>query len=69
MRILDIMDETVGGFGLVLTATLIAVTFTWLLDDELLRREIGWGSRLIFPMVKYAVPAVLALTLATRAFL
>ncbi|MCR3883661.1 sodium-dependent transporter [Methanotrichaceae archaeon M04Ac] len=68
IRILDIMDETVGGFGLVLTATLIAVTFTWLLDDELLRREIGRGSRLILPMVKYAVPAVLALTLATGAF-
>ena len=68
IRILDIMDETVGGFGLVLTATLIAVTFTWLLDDELLRREIGWGSWLILPMVKYAVPAVLALTLATGAF-
>jgi NSS family neurotransmitter:Na+ symporter len=68
IRILDIMDETVGGFGLVLTATLIAVTFTWLLDDELLRREIGRGSRLILPMVKYAVPAVLALALATGAF-
>lgn len=69
MRILDIMDETVGGFGLVLTATLIAVTFTWLLDDRLLHKEIGMGSRFVLPMVKYAVPVVMALTLATRAFL
>ena len=69
MRILDIMDEVVGGFGLVLTATLIAVTFTWLLDDRLLHKEIGAGSRFVLPIVKYAVPAVMALTLGMKLIL
>ena len=56
VRVLDIMDDTVGGLGLVLTATLIAVTFTWFMDGRALAEEMGRGRRLALPIAKYAVP-------------
>jgi len=69
VRVLDIMDETVGGLGLVLTATLIAVTFTWFIDGRALAEEMGRGRWLALPIAKYAVPAVMAMTLLARALL
>jgi len=69
MRVLDIMDETVGGLGLVLTATLIAVTFTWFMEGGDLAEEMGRGRRVALPIAKYAVPAVMAMTLLAWALL
>ena len=69
VRVLDIMDETVGGLGLVLTATLIAVTFTWFIDGRALAEEMGRGRWLALPIAKYAVPAVMAMTLLARVLL
>jgi len=62
-RILDLMDETVGNSGLILTALLIAVTFTWFTEREALSREIGRGSMIILAVTRYTVPVVLALVL------
>ena len=69
VRVLDIMDETVGGLGLVLTATLIAVIFTWFMDGRGLSEEMGRGSRVALSIAKYAVPAVMATTLLARTLL
>ncbi|NPV63578.1 MAG: sodium-dependent transporter [Methanotrichaceae archaeon] len=65
IRILDLMDETLGGLGLMLTASLIAVTFAWSLDQGVLCKEIGTGSSVVLPVTKYIVPVVLAILLLT----
>ena len=67
IRVLDFMDETVGTLGLPVTALLLAVTFTWFLSRDVLVQEIGPGlARVIHPLCKFVIPAVLIITTAAR---
>ncbi len=67
IRVLDFMDETIGTLGLPITALLLAVTFTWFVPKEVLAGEIGPGiARLVHPICKFIIPAVLLLTTVAR---
>ncbi len=67
LRVLDLMDETIGTLGLPVTALLLAVTFTWFLPREILVREIGArAARYVFLVCKYLIPAILIATTAAR---
>ncbi|KUG20469.1 MAG: sodium-dependent transporter [Methanomicrobiaceae archaeon] len=68
IRILDIMDDTLGTLGLPISALMTAVVFTWFFREEVFPAgEYGSGLlRLVYPICKYAVPAVLTLTIAAR---
>ena len=67
IRVLDFMDETVGTLGLPVAALLLAVTFTWFLSRDVLAGEIGpLLARIIYPLCKFVIPAVLFVTTAAR---
>jgi neurotransmitter:Na+ symporter, NSS family len=71
-RILDLMDETVGTLGLPITALITAVIFTWFLDRDVLDSQTGGKNgimRLIFPAVKYMIPAVLVVVTLSKILL
>jgi NSS family neurotransmitter:Na+ symporter len=71
IRWLDIMDDTVGTMGLILTAVLISVSFSWLLDKTRLSAVIGDASPfgwMIRPLSRYIIPSVLLLALGFRLF-
>jgi len=59
-RILDLMDETVGSYGLPLAGVLISVVFSWYLDKKEITSEIGerWGG-IVIMLTRYVVPVVL----------
>ena len=63
IRVLDLMDNFLGNIGLVVTALLISITFTWLLERDALKQEIGRGSWIVLAITRYAVPLVLTLIL------
>jgi NSS family neurotransmitter:Na+ symporter len=65
VRVLDVVDESVGTVGLLLTALGIAVCFAWLQPAGRLRGQIGGG--VTFYLARYVSPAVLCVVLATRA--
>lgn len=67
IRVLDFMDETVGTLGLPVAGILLAVAFTWFVPRDVLSHEIGNGlSRVVHPLCRYVIPAVLLLTTAAR---
>ena len=69
IRILDLLDETVGTMALPVTALLIAVVFTWYAGRGLLEKEMGsepgW-LKVVYPVTKYLAPAVLGLITMAR---
>ena len=62
LRILDLMDETVGTMGLPIAAFLVAFIFKWFMKYDVLNVMTGtaevWLSSLNI-LIKYAIPAVL----------
>lgn len=60
IRILDLLDGTVGSYGLPLAGVLISVVFSWYLDRRDIELEIGegWG-RVVIVLTRYVVPLVL----------
>jgi NSS family neurotransmitter:Na+ symporter len=71
IRWLDIMDDTVGTMGLLLTAILISVSFSWILEKSRFGEVMGGPShmhRLIRPLTRYLIPAVLLVALGVRMF-
>jgi NSS family neurotransmitter:Na+ symporter len=67
IRVLDFMDETVGTLGLPIAALLLAIVFTWFLPRTVLADEIGQRSaRLIHPLCRFVIPALLIVTTAAR---
>jgi NSS family neurotransmitter:Na+ symporter len=71
IRWLDVMDDTVGTMGLILTAILISVSFSWILEKTRFWTVIGDTSpiyRLIRPLTRYIIPAVLLTALGFRLF-
>jgi NSS family neurotransmitter:Na+ symporter len=70
--LLDIMDETVGTFGLQISAILLAVTFTSFLSSDIFFSELGNPTRMnriIFFLCKYVIPAALLLTIGMQLFM
>jgi NSS family neurotransmitter:Na+ symporter len=71
IRWLDLMDDTVGTLGLILTAILISVSFSWLLDKDRFATVIGDRTlflKLIRPFTRYVIPFVLIFALGFRLF-
>ena len=66
-RILDLLDVTVGTIGLPIAALLIAITFRWLTDDDILAGQVhlsdGW-LRILRNLTKYVIPIALLLITA-----
>lgn len=63
--VLDFMDNTLGTFGLPIAALTMVVAFRWLLRRDLLALQIPglWDKlllRLLLPLTKFAIPAVLS---------
>ncbi|MFA5295605.1 MAG: sodium-dependent transporter [Methanoregulaceae archaeon] len=67
--VLDLMDEIFGTFGLSVSGLLIAVTFSWFVDPEVI-----WGDtsrlsllmRLVVPLCRYVIPAALVIVIVFR---
>ncbi|MCQ8894668.1 MAG: sodium-dependent transporter [Methanolinea sp.] len=67
IKVLDFMDETVGTLGLPLAAVVLAVSFSWFVPRDVLDREIGRPiARIVHPLCKYVIPAVLLVTNLAR---
>jgi NSS family neurotransmitter:Na+ symporter len=69
VKILDFMDETVGTLGLPIAAILLSVSFAWFLPRETLESALGGKtgvSRVIIPLCRYVIPAVLIMTTIAR---
>jgi NSS family neurotransmitter:Na+ symporter len=69
IRWLDVVDDTVGTMGLLLTAVLISVSFSWILDQSRFQGIIEGTSRihrLIRPLTRYIIPALLLVALGFR---
>jgi len=64
VRVLDLMDESVGALALPITATLIAVVFVWFQDEEALASQIGTG--VVRTLAKFVIPVVLVAVTALR---
>lgn len=54
---LDVLDVSVGNYGLPLAAIAIVAVFAWGQDEAVLREQLG--DTVVLPIVKYAVPVVL----------
>jgi NSS family neurotransmitter:Na+ symporter len=67
-RILDLMDVSVGTIGLPIAALLVAITFRWFVDDDVLAGQTNLSGRwlwLLSALTKYVIPiALLAITVA-----
>lgn len=67
IRILDLMDETVGTLGLPLAGVVMAVAFTWFLPREILEEQAGRrAGEAVFLLCRYVIPPVLILTTVAR---
>jgi NSS family neurotransmitter:Na+ symporter len=66
-RILNLMDVTVGTIGLPIAALLVAITFRWLIDDDVLAGQVHLSERWLRTLsilTKYVIPAALLLITA-----
>lgn len=66
VKILDFMDETLGTYGLPITALIVAVVFTWFVPRTVLQSEVDDSKKwvnVIYPITKYVIPVVLIITL------
>jgi len=71
-KILDLMDETLGTYGLPITALLTALIFTWFLKKKVLDAELEGAKRwvtFVYPIAKYVIPPVLVITIAAKLLL
>jgi len=69
VRVLDLMDDSLGTYGLLLTAFITAVVFAWFLDKRILIDELKDSKRLtsvVYPAVKYFIPVILVITLLSK---
>ncbi|MFY9800201.1 MAG: sodium-dependent transporter, partial [Methanoregula sp.] len=69
VKILDLMDETVGTLGLPIAAILLLISFAWFLPRKTLKAAFGGENsivRWIIPLCRYVIPAVLIMTTIAR---
>jgi NSS family neurotransmitter:Na+ symporter len=67
--VLDLMDEVFGTFGLSVSGLLIAVTFSWFVDPEVIWGDISRLSffmRIVVPLCRYVIPAALVIVIVFR---
>lgn len=62
---LDVLNSSVGDYGLPLSAIAIIAVFAWYQDEATLREQLG--DSIVLPLVKYVVPVVLVVVTALRA--
>lgn len=68
---LDLADYAFGTVGLIVAALIIAIVGGWFMDRTRICAEIGgcgWQQRVYMALVRYAVPAVLLITLMGSLF-
>jgi NSS family neurotransmitter:Na+ symporter len=70
-RILDFMDDTLGTFGLPMSALIVAIVFRWFMEHDVLRTQIASPGlsalvEVLSWLTKYAIPPVLLLILLSR---
>lgn len=66
VKILDFMDETLGTYGLPITALFTAVIFTWFAQKKILETELDDSKKwikIVYPLTKYVIPLILLITL------
>lgn len=66
IKILDFMDETLGTYGLPITALFTAVIFTWFAQKKILETELVDSKKwikIVYLLTKYVIPIVLLITL------
>jgi len=66
MRILDMMDESLGTMGLPISAFVIALVFTWFMDNKKLSKEISDSEHwqfVVLTVTKYVIPVILILVI------
>ncbi|MBS3748708.1 MAG: sodium-dependent transporter [Candidatus Thermoplasmatota archaeon] len=69
VRILDLLDETLGTIGLPITALLTTLVFTWFLQKKVFTEELldsKWWTKLVLYMTKYVIPIVLLITTVSQ---
>jgi NSS family neurotransmitter:Na+ symporter len=67
VRILDLLDETAGTFGLLGTSLAIAVVFTWYTDmDRFLETITGPARHLIHVSTRYVLPVLMVALLGVK---
>jgi len=60
--VLDLIDESVGTFALLISALCIVFVFVWVADLETVHKELGR----LYPFVRYLIPVVLVVVIAAR---
>ena len=71
-RILDLMDYTLGTYGLLITALLTTLIFTWFLKKKMLDAELEGSYRwvkFVYPATKFIIPAVLIVIISAKLLL
>ncbi|MDX1745379.1 MAG: sodium-dependent transporter, partial [Halobacteriales archaeon] len=66
VRVLDLMDETVGTLGLPVTAIIISLVFGWYQDRDTLVNQLG--HPIAIPLIRFVIPAVLVAVTAIKLF-
>jgi NSS family neurotransmitter:Na+ symporter len=72
VRILDLLDETLGTMGLPIAALLTAVVFSWFLRKQSLASEIRISEvsfRLLLTALRWVIPTVLLMVTVSRIIL
>lgn len=72
MKILDVMDESLGTMGLPIMALFIALVFTWFMDKKVLANEISDSKHwqlVVLTATKYIIPVVLILVIISSLIL
>lgn len=72
MKILDIMDESLGTMGLPIIALCIALVFTWFMNKNDLKEAISDSAQwqyIVLTATKYLIPVILIIVIITSVFL
>ncbi|MEM3101489.1 MAG: sodium-dependent transporter [Candidatus Nitrosotenuis sp.] len=67
-KILDLMDEVFGTYGLSISAVLFSIAVLWFIDKKVLTEQFNIASTVKFPawsiqVMKYVLPAIVLLTM------
>jgi len=69
LRVLDFMDDTIGSYGLPITALITAILFTWFIKKKILEEELGDSkllAKIVYPVTKFLIPGVLIFTTSAK---
>ncbi|MBN1861515.1 MAG: sodium-dependent transporter, partial [Candidatus Thermoplasmatota archaeon] len=72
MKILDLMDESLGTMGLPIMALFIALVFTWFMDNKVLSKQVSDSKHwqfIVLTATKYVIPVILILVIISSLIL